>query len=117
MIFQNKNKVPFIHFGFNSQSIISHIGKQVVFWQTEIYNPSIYETNINATGSPTVVSEGLNKSVLTFGSAGTYTIDIDVSNKLKTINKKSNIITVTITPTSDSTNITADTTLITADNG
>jgi hypothetical protein len=96
MIFQNKNKVPFIHFGFNSQSKSVSIGGEVVIWQTEIYNPSIYETNINATGSPTVVSEGLNKSVLTFGGVGVYTTDIDVSNKLKTITKKSNIITVTV---------------------
>lgn len=96
MIFQNKNKVPFIHFGFNSQETSVAVDDEVIIWQTRIYNPSIYETNINATGSPTVLSEGLNKVVLTFGNAGTYTIDIDVSNLPKTINKKSNIITVNV---------------------
>lgn len=95
MIFQNKNKVPFVHFGFNSQSKDIGIGSEVVIWQTQIYSSETYDNNINATGSPTVVSDGLNKIILTFSGVGTYTIDIDVSNKAKTITKKSNIITVT----------------------
>lgn len=97
MIFQNRNKVPFIHFGFNSQSKTVAIGDEVIIWQTQIYNPADYDPLIIADGSPTVVTEGLNKSVLTFGTAGTYDIEMDVSNKAKTITKKSNILTITVT--------------------
>lgn len=97
MIFQNRNKVPFIHFGFNSQSKTVAVGNEVIIWQTQIYNPADYDPLIIADGSPTVVTEGLNKSVLTFGTAGSYAIRLDVSTKDKRSVKQSNILSITVT--------------------
>lgn len=96
MIFQTKNKKPFIHFGFNLQNKTVAVGDDVVIWQKELYNPNIYENNLVADGTPTTVSKTLNKVVITYASAGVYDIEIDTSNLPKTIVKKSNTITLTV---------------------
>jgi plastocyanin len=95
MITQNINKVPFIHFGFNRQSITVNTGDEVVIWQDVIYNADEVDFNITSTGS-VKVSDNNNKAILTYSTAGTYNIDVDISNASKTRILQSNIITVQV---------------------
>ncbi len=96
MILEIREQEPFAHFGFNRQSIEVNKEQEVTVWQDKIYIKD-YEASITSVGA-TIVSTGLNKSILKFDTAGTYTIRYNVSNKDKTQTKISNILTITVTP-------------------
>lgn len=94
MIKEIREQEPFIHFGFNRQSIIAYTNMDVIVWQDKIYIND-YDENITSSGA-TVVSSGLNKSVLNFDTAGSYTITFSVQDKDKTITKVSNVLNIEV---------------------
>lgn len=93
---QQLNKEPFIHFGFNKQSLNASVGEEVIIWQDRIYNADIYNISINSTGA-SQVSSTLNKFVLTYTMAGTYNVTFTAVLKDKAKNLESNTITVIVT--------------------
>ena len=107
MIVQLRNKIPFIHLGFNKQSLIVEVGQEVTVWQSVIYNKDVYDGAITSTGI-TIVSEGLNKSVIVFNSSGKYDITEAVTDKDKTFSLGSNIISVNVLVEASNNTVTAD---------
>lgn len=94
MIKEIREQEPFIHFGFNKQTITAYTNQDVIVWQDKIYIKD-YDENITSVGA-TVVSAGLNKTVLQFSTAGNYTITFSVQDKDKTFTKVSNVLNIEV---------------------
>lgn len=95
MIYQFKNRTPFIHFGFNEQSHTAQVGDEITVYQDSIYSDEFTHA-ITSTGA-TIVSSDKNKCVLTFASSGSYTVKYVMSNKAKTKTFDSETLNITIT--------------------
>jgi len=97
MIFQNRNKLPFIHFGFNKQSFTVEVDEDLTIWQDEIYNLDVFDgvVLVDAVAHTTINN---NKAVISFGSVGTYEIIFNIQTKTKTKTKTlaSNTITLDV---------------------
>lgn len=71
MILENREKQPFIHFGFNRQTIETHIGIPVTLWQDTLYKvDEISEPFVQAPSSITT-KKSLNQYELKFTTLGT----------------------------------------------
>lgn len=94
MIKEIRQQEPFIHFGFNKQSVNAYVGQEVVIWQDRIYIDD-YDFGLISIGS-SLVSQSTNKTVLTFDTAGNYTITANISDRDKTFTKQSNVLNINI---------------------
>lgn len=94
MIKEIREKIPFIHFGFNRQTIIARVGIPIRLWQDNLYkdgeytNPSIQATN----GITTKISN--NEYSIIFSSIGSKTCKL--TTKFKGIDLESNVITANV---------------------
>jgi hypothetical protein len=95
MIKEIRQQKPFIHFGFNKQSIEVNINDIVTVWQDTIYVDNFYDISITSLGG-IVLNLGRNKSQLKFDSSGTYYIEFNVSDRDKNFNNTSNKLTVIV---------------------
>lgn len=96
MIVETRQQEPFIHFGFNKQSITVATGEDVTIWQDKIYIDS-YDNAFTSVGA-TLKLETINKVVVTYGTVGSYTFRYNISDKDKTFTKVSNLLTVNVVP-------------------
>lgn len=114
MIIENRNKLPFIHFGFNKQTINIIIGEEITVWQDSIYNTNEFDFSLTSVGS-SIRESNYNKAVLTYNTLGSYTIEVNISDKAKSKTLTSNLLTVNVSlVTADSKTITADSSIILA---
>jgi len=114
MIYQNRNKEPFINFGFNKLSFNSFIDTEITIWQEVIYNKNYYDISISAIGG-SILENNYNKAIVTYSTLGSYNIEVTISEKEKRIVLESNTLTINIgLPTADSNVITADSATILA---
>ena len=79
MIKEIRQQKPFIHFGFNRQSITVSVGDEVTIWQDKFYLDD-YDYILNLT-SGNVISGSLNKSVVSFDNVGVITVSVDIESK------------------------------------
>lgn len=96
MIKEIRNQSPFIHLGFNKQSVTAYAGQDITIWQDKIYINDYDETLVSL--GATVTESGLNKVVLSYDTVGTYQVQLNVSNRDKTITKASNELTIIVEP-------------------
>ena len=93
MILQERQKLPFIHFGFGRQSITAYVGEVITIWQDNIFNNEFYTPEISSSGN-TVVSISLNKAEVTYDTLGSKTLRYSNSLNLKKL--VSNALTINI---------------------
>ena len=94
MIAQLRKAKPFIHFGFNRQTLTAGVAQDVVVWQDTLYNKEEYDLNfmIVDTTDAEIMYKDFNKIILRFGNTGSKTIMIQYG-----IDKReSNILNINI---------------------
>lgn len=95
MILELKKIKPFIHFGFNRQTLTAEVAQDVVVWQDTIYNKEEYELskmNIIASGDE-IIYKDFNKIILRFNTTGKKNIAVQMESDK---DLESNIIEVNI---------------------
>lgn len=97
MIKEIRDKEPFIHFGFNRQTIETHIGMPVTLWQDKLYKPDeIIKVDVEVQNA-IAREEGINKYVLEFNALGTKVCKfITLTGESK--NLQSNEVVVEVVP-------------------
>lgn len=96
MIQEYRNLTPFIDLGFGLESGKAAINEVITVWLSTIYDDE-YSSNIsyNATKA-SLVKVSDYEYQLTFTEPGEYEVFIVVSDMSKTLNFKSNTITLTV---------------------
>jgi sulfur carrier protein ThiS len=95
MIIQAKTKEPYIHLGFNKQTITVAPNEDIVLWQDTIYNNDVYVTTLVSLDA-VVVSQNLGKIVFTFPNVGTYPITVTALGKDKRNVLTSNTVNIEV---------------------
>jgi hypothetical protein len=78
MIVEIRKAKPFIHFGFNRQTLTSEVSQDVVVWQDTLYNNKEYDLNfmiVNTTDAE-IMYKDFNKIILRFTTTGSKSIII-----------------------------------------
>ena len=73
MIKETREKEPFIHFGFNRQTIIARVGIPIILWQDSIFKADEYTEPFILAPSAYVTKVSINKYELNFTSLGEKT--------------------------------------------
>ena len=92
MILEEKNKQPFIHFGFNKQEINTYIGIVVKVWQDKLYNSENYPTFSHSVSGGSISNITANSFSVVFNTLGLKLITVTDS----TIKKDSNSLVVNV---------------------
>ena len=81
MIQEIRNKKPFLHFGFNRQTITAYKGEKIILWQDTIYQKSTPLGKVTATGS-TILTQNNNKIELEYVGVGSFSVKVEI-NKIE----------------------------------
>lgn len=96
IIITNKNLVPRLHFGLGQREITVVKDTDIEIYQDTIYNPDMY-LPMSKPATATLVSTSLNKLVIKYATAGTYSIHTEIASADETTNLTSNTLTITVT--------------------
>lgn len=73
MIKEIRDKEPFIHFGFNRQTIIARVGIPIILWQDTIFKSDEYTDPFILAPSAYITKVSVNKYELNFTTLGDKT--------------------------------------------
>ena len=96
MILDERNKKPFINFGFNLIEKTAPSGVFIDVYLDSIYNLDEYDSfTLSSTGA-TVTKVNNYYYKVKYSTSGSYTINMTIQNRDKSIVLNSNIINITI---------------------
>ncbi len=86
MILEQRNKQPFLHFGFNRQKVEAYVNTEV-----EFFNDTLTENTLSFTSDLLIIEDKINLNNQRFKAfsnvAGTFTIQANESNIIEVIYK------------------------------
>lgn len=71
MIKEAREKIPFVHFGFNRQTIIARVGIPIILWQDFTFKENEYTEPFVQAPSAFITKVSRNKYILEFTTLGT----------------------------------------------
>lgn len=92
----SQNLIPAIDFGFGQRERNALVGQNVTIYQNTIYSSDIYDVAERPIGAVTI-SQDLNKLVIRYNTAGTYTVQLAIGTKDKSLTIQSNELKITVT--------------------
>lgn len=92
----SQNLIPAIDFGFGQRERNALVGQNVTIYQNTIYSSDIYDVAERPIGAVTI-SQDLNKLVVRYNTAGTYTVQLAIGTKDKSLTIQSNELKITVT--------------------
>ncbi|RYD94286.1 MAG: hypothetical protein EOP54_17765 [Sphingobacteriales bacterium] len=96
MITTLKNIPPYIDFGFGITQMETTVGQPVTVWLNTLYNQEAYTFALSAPGAE-VTKISNYQYQLTYATAGSYVISMDVAHAENTKSLESNILNITVT--------------------